>query len=169
MLFRSSSTVVSVLAAVDATDTVVARANAIGTFTIKSYDDAADASYADQVTVTVVANCGNTTFDAPSSFVELQSTSATANDNVDDATSWTDGSEAYLAVVANNAYGSALSLGVFTCSATNGAYVAITGDGTTPAVGTLSTSSASVQAAGDDIRCSVYQAADYLEIGRAHV
>jgi len=157
----TSSTVASIQDAVDATDTVVARANAVGTFTIKSYDDAADASYADQVTVTVVANCGNTTFDAPSSFVELQSTSATANDNVDDATSWTDGSEAYLAVVANSAYGSALSLGVFTCSATNGAYVAIA-DAGTPAVGTLSTSSASVQATGADVRCSVYQTTDYL-------
>jgi len=157
----TSTTVASVLDAIDVTDTVVAVANAIGTFTIGSYDDANDATAADKVTVTVVASCGSATFDAASSFVELQTTSATADDNVDDATSWTDGNEAYLAVFAKSAYGATLPLGVFTCSATNGAYVAIADSGT-PAVGTLSTSSASVQATGADIRCSVYQAADYL-------
>jgi hypothetical protein len=156
----TSPTVVTVDAEIDATDTVVARASSVGSFTIKSYDDANDPSYADQVTVTVIAACDNTTFSSADSFVELQSTSATADDNVDDATQFTDGSEAYLAVVAKNAYGNVLPVGVFTCSATNGAYVDIA-SADTPAVGTLSTSSDSVQANGTDIRCSVYQAEDY--------
>jgi len=46
----TSTTVASILAAADTTDTVVAVAGAIGSFTIKAYDDATDATAADTVT-----------------------------------------------------------------------------------------------------------------------
>jgi len=156
----TSATVMTILDAIDTTDTVVAVARGLGTATIKAYDSASDASAADTVTVTVIAKCATTTFSAADSLVELQTTSATADDNVDDATQFVDLSEPYLAVVAKNAYGSVLPLGVFTCSVTNGAFVDID-SATTPATGTLSTSSDSIQADGTDIRCAVYQAEDY--------
>jgi len=144
--------------AIDATDTVVAVANTIGTFTIKSYDDAADSTAADTVSVTVVAACDTTTPSVGDSLIELQETSATANDNVDDASTFVDGAVAYLAVVGNNGYGNALPLGTWTATATNGALVGIA-SAAEPSAG--ATSTASVSAAGTDVRVAVAQSADY--------
>jgi hypothetical protein len=144
--------------AIDATDTVVAVALAVGTFTIKSYDDASDSTAADTVTVTVVSSCSTGSYSAADSFIELQGTSANANDNQDDQTTWADGEVAYLAVQANDVYGADVPIGTWIASATNGALVGI-GTSTSPTCG--ATSVASTAAVGTNIHVAVCQGTDY--------
>jgi trimeric autotransporter adhesin len=108
--------------------------------------------------VTVVAQCSTGTYSAGDSFVEVQSTSANADDNTDDVSSVADGSKIYLAVAANDVYGNDVPLGTWVASATNGALVGI-GTSTDPACG--ATSVASTSAAGTNIHVSVCQGTDY--------
>jgi len=144
--------------AIDTTDTVVAVAIAVGSFTIKSYDDATDVTAADTVSVTVVAACSTGTYSAGDSLIEVQSTSANADDNVDDVTSVADGNAIYLAVQANDVYGADVPTGTWIASATNGALVGI-GTSAGPTCG--STSVASTSAAGTNIHVAVCQGTDY--------
>jgi len=143
--------------AIDTGDTVVAVAIAVGSFTIKSYDDATDSSAADTVSVTVVAQCSTGTYSAGDSFVEVQSTSANADDNVDDVSSVADTAQIFIAVQANDVYGNDVPLGTWVASATNGALVGI-GTSTAPACG--ATSVASTSAAGTNIHVGVCQGTD---------
>ena len=129
----------------------------VGSYTLKTYNDANDSSAADTVSVTVVAQCSTGTYSAGDSFVEVQSTSANADDNVDDVSSVADTAQIFLAVQANDVYGNDVPLGTWVASATNGALVGI-GTSTAPACG--ATSVASAPAAGTNIHVGVCQGTD---------
>jgi len=133
-------------------------ATAVGTATIKVYVDAADTTASDSVTVKIVATCSNGTISLADSLLENQAsaTNATAVNNVDDVASWSDTDTAKIALVANSSYGTAVPVGTWIVTATNGALVGIAAGN--PTCGGLS--SATVSAAGDDIRVAVCQPVD---------
>jgi len=138
--------------------TISVNNTGVGSYTLKTYDDSTDVTAADTISVTVVASCSTGTYSAADSFVEVQSTSANADDNVDDVSSVADGNAIYLAVQANDVYGNDVPTGTWIASATNGALVGIdTAAG--PTCG--STSVASKSAAGTNIHVAVCQGTDY--------
>jgi hypothetical protein len=137
--------------------TVSVYNTAVGAYTLKTYDDGTDTSEADTVSVTVVAQCSTGTYSAGDSFIEVQSTSANADDNVDDVSSVANGLPIYVAIAANDVYGNDVPLGTWVASATNGALVGIA---TTTAPSLGATSVASLPAAGTNIHVSVGQGAE---------
>jgi hypothetical protein len=144
-----------------AADTVSITSASTGSFKATLAATAALATISDTIYVTVVASCATGTWSIDNSFIEAQSSASTANDNVDDAASWADGTTARVALVIKNAYQAAVPLGTWVVSATNGALVGIADDSTTTGAVCGSTSAASVSADGSDIQIAVCQGTDY--------
>jgi hypothetical protein len=110
----------------------ILTATALGTAKLVVSADGASTTPTDVTTnsmdITVVASCGSDAYSVANSSVYVKGTDATvavAATNVDVATSATAGASLYINITGKNAYGSALAVGTYAVSATNGALVNI--------------------------------------------
>jgi len=137
-------------------DTLTVTALTAGTVTIKTYDDSADSTAADTITITVVAACSSSAFDYGSSKAELQSSYAAADDLIDDISYVANTATVHLATKLNNAYGAKLPSGLFNVKVSSGAVVGIAGTDTAASCSTLA--EANLQDDGEFINVAVCQA-----------
>jgi len=151
------------------TSTQTLTANAVGTFTIKSYNTAAPYSavntpaatsvQASQLNITVVASCASTGYSATYSSIQVSGAyNATPSNTAGDVLKYVAGDKAYINIIGKNGYNAVLPSGtVWAAQATNGAKVSIGTstaiDDTTTADGT--NSFASTSAAGTNISVRV--------------
>jgi hypothetical protein len=122
--------------------------SAIGTATLVVAADGTGASTPTDVTtnsvdITVVASCASDVYTASKSFVYVKGSTAAdavvASSNVDVSTSASAGSSLFINITGKNTYGTALAVGTYAVSATNGALVNIgQAETTAPAKGTVS-------------------------------
>jgi hypothetical protein len=122
--------------------------SAIGTATLVVAADGTGTSTPTDVTtnsvdITVVASCASDVYTASKSFVYVKGSTAAdavvASSNVDVSTSASAGSSLFINITGKNTYGTALAVGTYAVSATNGALVNIgQAETTAPAKGTVS-------------------------------
>jgi len=137
-------------------DTLTISALTAGTVTIKTYDDSADSTAVDTITITVVAACGASAFDYGSSKAELQSSYAAADDLIDDISYVANAATVHLATTLNNAYGQKLPSGLFNVKVSSGAVVGIAGTDAAASCTTLA--EANMQDDGEFVNVAVCQA-----------
>jgi len=151
------------------TSTQTLTANAVGTFTIKSYNTAAPYSavntpaatsvQASQLNITVVASCAATGYSATYSSIQVSAAyNASPSNTAGDLLKYVAGDKAYINIIGKNGYNATLPAGTtWAAQATNGAKVSIgtstTIDDSTTADGT--NSFASTTAAGTNISVRV--------------
>ena len=124
----------------------ILTATAIGTGTLVVSADAASTTPTDVTTnsldITVVASCASDVYTASKSFVYVKGSTAgdaVAATNVDVTTKASAGDSLYINITGKNTYGTALAVGTYAVSATNGALVSIGQAATTaPSKGTVS-------------------------------
>jgi len=140
-------------------DTVTFTFNAVGSNTIKLYVNAAPTTATATISITVVQSCASGGFSVNNSFIENQVAGAisVANDNVDDVPFWTNGQTANIAMNIKNSYNADVPVGTWVVSATNGGLVGISTGSNTTVVSAGSTSTASVNGTGADIKVGIAQ------------
>jgi len=138
---------------------ITASFNAVGSNKITLYSDAALTTAEDTVTITVVQSCVTGGFSVNNSFIENQVLGAisVADDNVDDVPGWTNGQTAQIALRIKNSYNADVPVGTWIVSATNGGLVGISSGSNTTVVSAGSTSTASVNGTGADIKVGIAQ------------
>jgi len=134
----------------------------VGTVKITSNATATPSTTVDTVTITVVQSCATGGYSVNNSFIENQVTGAfsAADDNVDDVPFWTNAQTATIAMRIKNSYNADVPVGTWVVSATNGALVGISTGGGAAAVSAGSTSMASVNGTGADIKVGIAQVTD---------
>ena len=138
--------------------TLTVSLRAAGKFTIKTFDNAADTSAADTVTVNVVTNCSDSVIDMGLSLYEIKGSSyGAAADRVDDAEYVTDAQTLFLSTTFVNAYGANVPAGTWNVKVSSGAVVGISSG--TPSCSTLSEQN--MTASGANVNVAVCQATDY--------
>jgi len=131
-----------------------------GTVTVKTYDNSADSTAADTITITVVAACGSSAFDYGSSKAELQSSYEAADDLIDDISYVANTATVHLATKLNNAYGQKLPSGLFNVKVSSGAVVGIAGTDVAASCSTLA--EANMQDDGEFVNVAVCQATTHV-------
>jgi len=131
-----------------ADDEFILTATALGSATLVVAADGDGTSTPTDATtnsldITVVASCASDVYTASKSFVYVKGADATvavvASSNVDVATSASAGDSLFINITGKNTYGTALSTGVYSVSATNGALVNIgQAETAAPSKGTVS-------------------------------
>jgi len=125
----------------------IVTATALGTALLVVSSDSASTTPTDVTTnsldITVVASCANDVYVASKSFAYVKGSTAgdavVASSNVDVATSASSGASLFMNITSKNTYGTALSTGLLSATATNGALVSWgQAETTAPAKGTLS-------------------------------
>jgi hypothetical protein len=124
----------------------IVTATAVGTGLLIVSADGESTTPTDATTnsldITVVASCASDVYTASKSFVYVKGSDATvavAATNVDVSTSASAGDSLYINITGKNTYGTALAVGTYAVSATNGALVSIGQAATTaPSKGTVS-------------------------------
>jgi hypothetical protein len=140
-------------------DTVTFTFNAVGSNKITLVADAAPTTTTAAISITVVQSCASGGFAVNNSFIENQVLGAisVANDNVDDVPFWTNGQTANIAMRIKNSYNTDVPVGTWVVSATNGGLVGISTGSNTTVVSAGSTSMASVNGTGADIKIGIAQ------------
>jgi hypothetical protein len=128
-------------------ETLIITAMSLGSASIVVSADGASLTPTDATTnsldITVVASCASDVYTASKSFVYVKGSTAAdavvASSNVDVSTSASAGSSLFINITGKNTYGTALAVGTYAVSATNGALVNIgQAETTAPAKGTVS-------------------------------
>jgi len=127
-------------------DEFVLTSTAVGSGTLVVSANAASTVPTDVTTnsvdITVVASCASDVYTASKSFVYVKGSDATvavASTNVDVTTKASAGDSLYINITGKNTYGTALAVGTYAVSATNGALVSIgQAETTAPSKGTVS-------------------------------
>ncbi len=139
-------------------ETFILTPTALGSATLVVSADGASTTPTDATTnsldITVVASCASDVYVGTKSFAYVKGAVAgdavVASSNVDVTTSASAGDSLYMNITGKNAYGAALTTGLYSATATNGALVSWGQAATTaPAVGTLSVATGTPD--GEDI------------------
>ena len=142
----------------NSTSSVTVVAQAVGSFTITSHNDAASSSAADTINVTVVASCALNTFSLANSLIQLKAAYGAATTLVDVVPGTINGGTLHLVTRLRNAYESPLSSGTWVATVTGGAVIGINLANAT-AVPTAASVAATV-GTGDFVNIAVSQGAN---------
>jgi hypothetical protein len=152
-----SSTSSLAYAVSDDADTATFTPNAVGTVKISLTADAAPATVTDYLYVITVASCSSSTWsETKSSYETSAAEDATPDGEAGSTYTFADESTVAISLLGKNTYNATLPLGVWTVSSSN-ANLVVDIDTTSASIGTLSSTTDSIQSDGNGIFVAVEQ------------
>jgi hypothetical protein len=141
----------------DDADTAIFTPNAVGTVKISLTADSAPATVADYLYVVTVASCSSSTWSETRSSYETSAAEDSTPDGEAGSTyTFADESTVAISLLGKNTYNALLPLGVWTVSSSNASLV-VDIDTSAASIGTLSSTTDSIQADGNEIYVAVEQ------------